>query len=132
MAFRVLVNDFPHRTVGLATDTHVLVFHHTHSSDNARVSSSSSLPLPSATRPNGTPRYMVEFAEKSSIDLLHFRPVATAKGTLGLITLNNDVFVCVITGSEEVATVRPGETVQRIFAVEFCKSVHALLSHRRG
>jgi len=40
---------------------------------------------------------------------------------LGLITLNNDVFLCVITGSEEVATVRPGETVQKIFAVEFCE-----------
>lgn len=66
---------------------------------------------------------MVEFGERSSIDLTLFHSVATAKGTLGLITLNNDVFLCVITGSEIVATVRPGELVHKIFAVEFCKSV---------
>lgn len=64
---------------------------------------------------------MVEFGEKANFDLTRFHTVAIAKGTLGLITLNNDVFLCVITGSEEVATVRPGETVQKIFAVEFCK-----------
>lgn len=63
---------------------------------------------------------MVEFAEKASVELSHFHPIGTIKGTLGLITLNNDVFLCVITGAEEVATVRPGETVQKIFAVEFC------------
>jgi hypothetical protein len=64
---------------------------------------------------------MVEFGEKSLVNLEHFYTITTARGTLGLITLNNDVFLCVITGSEEVATVRPGETVQKIFAVEFCK-----------
>lgn len=63
---------------------------------------------------------MVEFTEKTSIDLTQFHTVGSAKGTLGLITLNNDVFLCVITGAEEVANVRPRETVQRIFAVEFC------------
>ncbi len=63
---------------------------------------------------------MVEFGEKSTIDLTRFHPVTNAKGALGIITLNHDVFLCVITGSEEVATVRPGETVQKIFAVEFC------------
>jgi hypothetical protein len=64
---------------------------------------------------------MVEFGDRAAVNLEHFHPVATARGTLGLITLNNDVFLCVITGSEEVATVRPGETVQKIFAVEFCQ-----------
>jgi hypothetical protein len=63
---------------------------------------------------------MVEFGDRSIVNLDHFHPVTTARGTLGLITLNNDVFLCVITGSEEVATVRPLETVQKIFAVEFC------------
>ena len=67
---------------------------------------------------------MVEFGESSLINLEHFHPVATARGTLGLITLNNDVFLCVVTGSEEVAKVRPSETVQKIFAVEFCEFAH--------
>ena len=66
---------------------------------------------------------MVEFGETSIVNLEHFHTVATSRGTLGLITLNNDVFLCVITGSEEVATVRPLETVQKIFAVEFCELV---------
>ncbi|KIX00270.1 uncharacterized protein Z518_10409 [Rhinocladiella mackenziei CBS 650.93] len=120
MSTRVLIRDYPHRTLALATDKHVLVFRHSHTQpDNGRSSSSTSLPLPNANRSGVTPRCMVEFGEKSAIDLTHFHSVTTAKGTLGLITLNNDVFVCVITGSEEVATVRPGETVQKIYAVEF-------------
>lgn len=53
-------------------------------------------------------------------------------GSLGLIDieegtifakwgLNNlvDVFICVVTGKARVATIRPGETVDRIHAVEF-------------
>lgn len=63
---------------------------------------------------------MVEFAARNSLDLDGYRTVSSAQGTLGLITLNNDVFLCAIIGSSQVATVKPGETVQRIHAVEFC------------
>ena len=63
---------------------------------------------------------MVEFTEKSATDLAGFRTVSKAQGTLGLVTLNNDVFLCVVTGSLKVAVVRPGETVQKIHSVEFC------------
>ncbi|KAK4936960.1 Inositol-1,4,5-trisphosphate 5-phosphatase 1 [Elasticomyces elasticus] len=120
MLMRVLIHDYPHRTVALATDEYVLIFRHAHTpQENGRSSSATSLPSINSGRFNATPRCMVEFAEKSSIDLSQFHAVATAKGTLGLITFNNDVFLCVITGSEEVATVRQGETVQKIYAVEF-------------
>lgn len=123
MSMRVLIHDYPHRTVALASDDHVLVFRHSHTPpENGRTSSSTSLPLPNQSKGNSTPRCMVEFGEASSIDLTHFHPVTTAKGTLGLITLNNDVFLCVITGSEEVAVIRKGEAVQKIYAVEFCES----------
>ncbi|KAK5226402.1 Inositol-1,4,5-trisphosphate 5-phosphatase 1 [Exophiala xenobiotica] len=134
MSMRVLIHDYPHRTVALATDEHVLIFRHTHTPpENARSSSSSSLPLSlNSARPNTTPRCMVEFAERSSIDLNHFHSVTTAKGTLGLITLNNDVFLCVITGSEEVASVRRGETVQKIYAVEFYCLNRADYDHAHG
>ena len=122
MSSRVLIHDYPHRTVALASEEHVLVFRHSHPvPENGPKSSSTSLPLPNASRYNLTPRCMVEFGTTSSIDLTRFHTVTSAKGTLGLITLNNDVFLCVITGSEEVATVRPGETVKKIFAVEFCR-----------
>lgn len=40
-------------------------------------------------------------------------------GTLGLITVQGDVYLCVVSVSEKVASVRAGETVQRIKAVEF-------------
>ncbi|KIW80466.1 hypothetical protein Z517_07082 [Fonsecaea pedrosoi CBS 271.37] len=135
MSTRVLIHDYPHRTVALATEEHVLVFRHSHAapeSGRASISSSTSLPLANASRSNVTPRCMVEFGDKSLINLEHFHPVTTAKGTLGLITLNNDVFLCVITGSEEVATVRPGETVQKIFAVEFYCLNRADYDHAHG
>lgn len=67
---------------------------------------------------------MVEFAAQNSIDLNGYRTVSTAQGTLGLITLNNDVFLCAIIGASQVASVRPGETVQKIHSVEFCAKVH--------
>jgi hypothetical protein len=40
-------------------------------------------------------------------------------GTLGLINIKTDVFLCVITEALPVAAVRPGENVQRITSVEF-------------
>lgn len=70
-------------------------------------------------KPIDAPRCMVEFVQKTQVDLKGYRTLTTAKGALGLITLGEDVFVCVATGSREVATVRPNETVQQIFAVEF-------------
>lgn len=132
---RVLIHDYPHRTVALATEENVLVFRHSHAASESHrnsISSSSSLPLGNTSRLNLTPRCMVEFGDRDIVNLDHFFTVTTARGTLGLITLNNDVFLCVITGSEEVATVRPGETVQKIFAVEFFCLNRADYDHGHG
>src|SRR5262249_35782667 len=67
------------------------------------------------------PRCMVEFAALSSVDLREFRSLCPVPvhGTLGLITTNNDVFLCLVTGASKVAVVRPRETVEKIHAVEF-------------
>jgi len=64
---------------------------------------------------------MVEFAHVSSVDLSDYRTLSPlpVHGTLGLITINNDVFLCVVTGTVKVASVRPGETVEKIHGVEF-------------
>jgi hypothetical protein len=113
---KVLIDDYPHRTVAIATDSHALLFRHTHSASQ----STTSLPSLEGKGKSSAPRCMVEFAPTSSLDLTHHRNVAAARGCLGLITLNNDVFLCVVTGSVEAATPRPGESVQRIYAVEFC------------
>jgi endonuclease/exonuclease/phosphatase family metal-dependent hydrolase len=46
-------------------------------------------------------------------------PFSDIKGTLGLITIGPDVFLCVVNDSKRAATVRPGETIQQIKSVEF-------------
>lgn len=122
MSIRVLIRDYPHRTVALTTNDHTLVFRQSHSAaeQNQNQNGSSLVTPPSSNRQDVTPRCMVEFAPRSSLDLDGYRPVSNAEGTLGLITLNNDVFLCAIIGATDVATVRPGETVRRINWVEFC------------
>ncbi|TKA68704.1 hypothetical protein B0A49_05409 [Cryomyces minteri] len=64
---------------------------------------------------------MVEFSKLDAADLDEYRSLSSLSvlGTLGLITINNDVFLCVVNGAVKTATVRPGETVQRIYSVEF-------------
>lgn len=68
-----------------------------------------------------TPKCMVEFADLRSVDLSDYRTLSPlpVHGTLGLITISNDVFLCVVTGATKVASIRPGETVEKIFGVEF-------------
>jgi hypothetical protein len=64
---------------------------------------------------------MVEFSSLDGADLSGYkapRPLGV-HGTLGLINIDQDVFLCVITASYPAATVRPGETVERIVSVEF-------------
>lgn len=65
---------------------------------------------------------MVEFSAIDNVDLSGFRELSTAtvQGTLGLVNINADVFLCTISGANRVATVRPGETIQKILSVDFC------------
>jgi hypothetical protein len=124
MSIRVLLKDHAHRTLALTTDDHALVFRHTHSADHGSSGSSTSLTLQSSNRQLGqnlSPRCMVEFAPYASLDFAGYRTIGIAQGTLGLITLNGDVFLCTVTGASQVATPRPGETVQKIESVNFCK-----------
>ncbi|KAI9880671.1 MAG: inositol polyphosphate 5-phosphatase [Pleopsidium flavum] len=63
---------------------------------------------------------MVEFSALNTISLEDYRTLnPSVQGTLGLITINNDVFLCVVSGASRVASVRPGESVQRISSVDF-------------
>lgn len=101
---RVLCRDQPQRTIALVTSDHVLVFHYTNADAGVKTS----------------PLCQVEFSDVSSVDLGGYRLLGAGYGTLGLITLNEDVFVCVVTGSSQAATVRPGEVVSRIDNVDFC------------
>ncbi len=124
MSIRLLIRDHPDRAIALATSSHVLIFKHSVSgsskSRDGRVSRDLSRP---SLDGNGTspPRCMVEFLGLSAADLSGYRSLSSlsVQGTLGLITVAGDVFLCVVSSASKVATVRPGETVQRIAAVEF-------------
>lgn len=126
MSIKVLLKEYPYRSIVLITSSHALVFHHSPSSnpDNSSVTgypthSDASL----VDKYGGAPRIMVEFSSLSAIDLHDYKPFAhPCKGTLGLITLGRDVFICLVNSSSHVATLRPGERVERIHTVEFRKA----------
>lgn len=101
---RVLCRDHPHRAIALVASDDVLVFHYGAADTGA----------------TAAPRCRVEFTDALSVDLGSYRLLGAGHGTLGLITLNNDVFVCVVSGSSQAATLRPRETVSRIDNVDFC------------
>lgn len=126
MSIRVLLCEYPNRAIALVTATHALIFRHSTSSDpvtliNGSTSSFQTVPSRTSSDGAGTPRCMVEFTELSRIDLSDFRTLSASQvhGTLGLITISGDVFLCVVTGAVKVATVRPGETVEKIYGVDF-------------
>ena len=68
---------------------------------------------------------MVEFTALDAVDLSDYRSLSPVpvQGTLGLITIDHAIFLCVVVSSDRVATVRAGESVQRITGVEFCQYV---------
>lgn len=128
MSVKVLLKEYPYRSIALITSSHALVFQHSPSSnsDNTSVAGYSAHSNASFTslvdKYGGAPRIMVEFSSLSAIDLHDYKPFAhPCKGTLGLITLGRDVFICLVNGSSHVATLRPGERVERIHTVEFRK-----------
>ncbi|KAL4891371.1 SacI homology domain-containing protein [Aspergillus ambiguus] len=108
-SLHILSRDHPHRTLALATDDCALIFQHTASEPG----------LTNPRRNNDPPRCRVEFVNLSSADLKGYRLLGNGFGTLGLVTLDEDVFLSVVTRASRAATVRPGETVLRIDNVDF-------------
>jgi hypothetical protein len=120
---RVLLCDYPNRAIALVTQSHALIFRH--SPTTSDLVKSGSLTSTNSSRisvdSQSTPRCMVDFSSLHSVDLGDYRTLSPrpAHGTLGLITIENDVFICIVTSASKVATVRPGETVEKISAVQF-------------
>lgn len=75
---------------------------------------------PAGNGGKNTPRCLVEFSSLSDVDLGGYRHLGYGYGTLGLVTLDDAVFLCIVTGFSPAATLRPGETVLRIESVDFC------------
>jgi hypothetical protein len=120
MSIRVLIKEYPHRAIALATSTHALVLRHSNSSTENNGNNNASSTSLGSNGPSAA-RCMVEFSHIEEVDLSDYRGLHSvlAHGTLGLITVNGDVFLVVVNGASKVATVRPGETVQRIHSVGF-------------
>jgi hypothetical protein len=122
MSIRALIKEQPQRAIALATSTHALIFRHSPSSVDATGSTFHGISqTPIQGNGSGIPRCLVEFSAVDTVDLSDYRSLSSLSvyGTLGLITVNNDVFLCVVSSATRAATVRPEETVQRINAVEF-------------
>lgn len=127
MSLRVLLQENP-RVIILASESHALLFRYNPS--DVTPSSDGIFSKPSSQ--TFVTKCVVEFAALESLDLstYHSLQASGVHGTLGLINLGADIFLCVITAAARVATVRPGENVQKILSVEFCWSSWSPLERR--
>lgn len=116
MSLRLLLRNSPSRSLALVTDTQALVF-----SQSQPNSGADPIDIGPSSIPASTCR--AEFTSVGDVDLADYRAshLAAIHGTLGLVNIDSEVFLCIITGAARVAVVRPNETVQQILSVEFCK-----------
>ncbi|GFF59665.1 SacI domain and endonuclease/exonuclease/phosphatase family protein [Aspergillus udagawae] len=106
---RVFCRDYPQRTLILATTDYALIFK----------AIAGEVDHNKGSNKRDTIHCLVEFSSLSSVDLTDYRCLCDGHGTLGLIALDGDVFLCVVTGASKAGTVRPGEAVWRIDNVHF-------------
>ena len=101
MSSRVLLREQPSRALAVLTDSHALIFRHSLSGDGGDLGSNNE----TSTRSSAS-KCMVEFTAQNEIDLgdYHVLRASGVHGTLGLININADVFLCVISGAVRVAT----------------------------
>lgn len=122
---QILIREYPHRAIAIASNSHALILRHSSTTSDAIANgflpSTSSARQRSATSDANTSKCMVEFSPTTDRLLADYRPLTPRPiyGTLGLISIGRDVFLCVITQASRVATLRPGETVEKIEAVQF-------------
>ncbi|KAH6853720.1 SacI homology domain-containing protein [Chaetomium sp. MPI-CAGE-AT-0009] len=122
---QILIREYSHRAIAIASNSHALILRHSTTTAeaiaNGSLASVSAGRQRSATSDNNASKCMVEFSTTSGKLLDDYRPLTPRPiyGTLGLISIERDVFLCVITQASRVATLRPGETVEKIEAVQF-------------
>ncbi|KAL8852415.1 MAG: hypothetical protein Q9221_002721 [Calogaya cf. arnoldii] len=116
MSLRVFLQESP-RVIVLASESHALLFRYIPS--NVVPNSVGIFSKPNSQ--TSVTKCVVEFVALKSLDLPAYRSLQPSgvHGTLGLINLGADTFLCVISAATRVATVRPGENVQKILSVEF-------------
>lgn len=119
------IRDYPQRSIAIVSSSHALILRYSSSaSESSANGSHTSL---TSAKPRSTPndgpiaKCMVEFSPVSEKLLKDYRPLTPRPiyGTLGLISVDGEVFLPVITHASKAATVRPGETVEKIGGVAF-------------
>lgn len=118
------IRDHPFRSIAIVSSTHALILRYSSpASEFSANGSHTSLP---STRRGGNgdslvAKCMVEFTPVSEKLLKEYRSLSPRPiyGTLGLIAVNGEVFLSVISRASRAATVRPGETVEQILEVAF-------------
>ncbi|PHH80054.1 hypothetical protein CDD80_3043 [Ophiocordyceps camponoti-rufipedis] len=117
------IRDSPQRSIAIVSSSHALILRYSSSATGAASRNGSHASLPSAKSRSepAAAKCMVEFSPISGRLLKDYRPLTPRPiyGTLGLIAANGEVFLSVITRAVRAATVRPGETVERISLVDF-------------
>lgn len=118
MSLRILLQENP-RIIVLASGRHALVFRHNPSSVAVGLGGVLEAPGHQAT----IPKCAVGFTALEDYDLSSYRLIKASgiHGTLGLINVDADVYLCVISAAVKVATVRPDENVLKILSVDFCQ-----------
>lgn len=111
------IRDHPRRSIAIVSSSHALVLRYSSSAS----ASHTSLPAAPAREPSSVAKCMVEFAPVSRRLLKDYRPLTSRPvyGTLGLIAVDGEVFLSAITHAVRAATMRLGETVERIAGVAF-------------
>ena len=101
MSLKLLLREHPQRALAVLTDTHALIFRHSPSSTRAYASSREKTSIRASA-----PKCMVEFTAHNAVDLRRYRVLRASgiHGTLGLINIDADVYLCVISGAVQVAT----------------------------
>jgi synaptojanin len=120
-AIKLLVRDQPRRSIALATDRHALVLKGASGAGDTIFPPRSGSQTSLAGAGAGAPRCIAEFGAAGAVDWDEYRPLGFRDiyGTLGLIGIGGEVFLCVVTSATQAAEIRPGEVVQKINTVEF-------------
>lgn len=121
------IRDYPFRSIAIVSSSHALILRYSHVGSGpteATLVNGSNNNLSRARGGQNEPiaaKCMVEFSPVTEDLLKDYRPLSPQPiyGTLGLMAVQNEVFLSVITHATRVATVRPGETVERIQGVAF-------------
>ncbi|KAI9172009.1 Inositol-1,4,5-trisphosphate 5-phosphatase 1 [Paramyrothecium foliicola] len=119
------IRDYPYRSIAIASSSHALILRYSSSANESFHNGNNPPALSGRPRANAgdspIAKCMVEFSPITDQLLREYRPLTSRPvyGTLGLIAVNNEVFLSVITHAVRAATVRPGETVERIASVAF-------------